>query len=67
MQFSQSHFKTTIYRLPLSNRVIYLKIFHARRKAIFMFNARASRALTISHFKLDNLQDNEKQKILCDL
>ena len=59
MNFLQRHFKTTFYRLPLSNRGIYLQIIHVRRKAIFLcFTARASCALTISHFKL-NILDSE--------
>ena len=37
MNFLQCHFKTTYYRLPLSNRGIYLKIIHVRRNSIFMF------------------------------
>ena len=60
MNFSQCHFKTNSYRLPLLNRGIYLQIIHVRRKAAFLyiyFTARASRALTILDFKLDILQD----------
>ena len=37
MKFSQCPFKTIFYRLPLSNRGIYLQIIHLRRKAIFTF------------------------------
>ena len=37
MKFSQCPFKTIVYRLPLSNRGIYLQIIHLRRKAIFTF------------------------------
>ena len=35
MNFSQCLFKDIFYRLPLSNRGIYLQIIHVRRKAIF--------------------------------
>ena len=59
MKFSQCHFKTTFYRLPLLNRGIYLQIIHVRRNAIFMFYRTASRALIISHLKLAILQDSE--------
>ena len=55
MKFLQCHFKTTFYRLPLPNRGIYLKLIHVRQKAIFMFYHMASRALTLSHLKLDIL------------
>ena len=37
MKFSQCFFKNIFYRLPLSNRGIYLQIIHVRRKAIFTF------------------------------
>ena len=59
MKFSQCHFNTTFYRLPLPNRGIYLKTIQVRRKVIFMFYRHASRALTLSHFKVDILQDSE--------
>ena len=37
MKISQCPFKNCFYRLPLSNRGIYLQIIHVRRKAIFPF------------------------------
>ena len=37
VKFSQYPFKNIFYRLPLSNRGIYLQIIHVRRKAIFTF------------------------------
>ena len=37
IKFSQCHFNSTFYLLPLSNRGIYLQIIHVRRKAGFMF------------------------------
>ena len=59
MKFSQCPFKNIYHRLPLSNRGIYIRIIHVRRNAILGFMTRASRALTISHFKLDSLHDSE--------
>ena len=59
IEFSQCNFKSTFYRLPLSNRGICLQIIHVRQKAVCCFTARASSVLTISHFKLDILQDSE--------
>ena len=38
MKVSQYPFKNIFFRLPLSNRGIYLQIIHVRRKAIFTFN-----------------------------
>ena len=58
MKFSQCPFKTIFYRLQLSN-LIYLQIIHERRNVILRFTACASRALTISHFKLDISHDSE--------
>ena len=60
MKFSQCHSKNTFYRLPLLNHGMYLQIIHVRRNTVFLcFTGRASRALTISHVKLDILQDRE--------
>ena len=37
MKFSQCPFKNIFYRLPFSNRGIYLQIIHVKQKAIFKF------------------------------
>ena len=59
MKFSQCPFKNNFHRLPLSNRGVHIQIIHVRRRLFLRFTARASRALTISHFKLDILHDSE--------
>ena len=51
MKFSQCPFKNIFHWLPLSNRGIYIQFLR--------FTARASRALTILHFKLDILHNSQ--------
>ena len=57
MKFSQFPFKNIFYRFATLK--LYLQIIHVRRKAIFTFFSTCPRALTISHFKMDILQESE--------
>ena len=52
MKFAHCHFKTTFYRMPLSNRGINLQIIHVRRKAIFKFHRTCIACVNIISFQI---------------